>query len=100
VIDQTKTNVSVARRSWTRYTVDLAAGYASFDVTLSGGSGDADLYIRHGAASTTSSFDCKSESSSNNESCSQASPAAGTWYIDVYGYRASSGMTLTVKANP
>ena len=100
VIDETISDVSVARRAWTRYTIDLAAGYSSFDVALSGGTGDADMYIRQGAQSTSSTYDCRPYENGNNESCSFAAPAAGTWYIDIYGYRAASGMTLTVKANP
>ena len=100
VVDETVTNISVARRAWTRYTIDLAAGYSSLDVVMAGGTGDADMYIRQGAQSTSTAYDCRPYENGNNESCSFASPAAGTWYIDIYGYRAASGMTLTVKANP
>ncbi|NOU49300.1 S8 family serine peptidase [Pseudoalteromonas sp. JBTF-M23] len=99
-IDVTETGISVARRGWTRFTLDLADGYSDLNVTTSGGTGDADLFVTRGAQSTTSSYDCKSESSSNNESCAMQNPQAGTWYIDIYGYRASSGITLNVAATP
>ncbi|MGB0986867.1 MAG: pre-peptidase C-terminal domain-containing protein, partial [Pseudoalteromonas spongiae] len=99
-INDTVNDVSVSRRSWQRYTIDLAAGYTDFNVTMSGGTGDADLYVTHGAQSTTSSYDCRPYESGNNESCSFSTPQAGTWYIDVYGYRAASGITLNVQANP
>ncbi|MCF6456670.1 S8 family serine peptidase [Pseudoalteromonas sp. MMG024] len=99
-INDTVNDVSVSRRSWQRYTIDLAAGYTDFNVTMSGGTGDADLYVTHGAQSTTNSYDCRPYESGNNESCSFSTPQAGTWYIDVYGYRAASGITLNVQANP
>ncbi|CAH9067892.1 hypothetical protein PSECIP111951_03931 [Pseudoalteromonas holothuriae] len=92
--------ISVARRNWTRFTLELANGYADLNVTTSGGSGDADLFVTRGKQSTTSNNDCSSESGSNNESCSLQNPQAGTWYIDIYGYRASSGITLNVTATP
>jgi len=69
-------------------------------ISISGGSGDADLYVRKGAQSTASAFDCRPYKNGNNESCSFTSPGAGTWYIDIYGYSASSGITLSVQANP
>jgi serine protease len=94
------TDISVARRAWTYYTIDVPAGMATLDVTTSGGTGDADLFIRQGSKPTSSSYDCKSEKSNNNESCSVASPTADTWHIGIYGYRASSGVSLDVTYNP
>jgi serine protease len=99
-IDDTVNDISVARRGWQRYTLDLAAGYSDLNITMSGGSGDADMYVTFGSQSTTSNYDCRPYESGNNEACSFSAPQAGTWYIDIYGYRASSGITLNVKANP
>jgi len=99
-IDSTVNNVMVARRSWTRYTLDLAEGYADLSVTLSGGSGDADLYVTQGKQSTTSTYDCRPYKNGNNETCNFTSPAKGLWYVDIYGYSAASGITLNLKATP
>ncbi|MDE3271084.1 pre-peptidase C-terminal domain-containing protein [Pseudoalteromonas sp. G4] len=99
-IDDTVNDISVARRGWQRYTLDLAAGYSDLNITMSGGSGDADMYVTFGSQSTTSNYDCRPYEYGNNEACSFSAPQAGTWYIDIYGYRASSGITLNVKANP
>ncbi|WP_105168371.1 S8 family serine peptidase [Pseudoalteromonas sp. T1lg23B] len=99
-INLVESNISVARRSWTRYTLDLVEGYADLNVAISGGSGDADLYVTHGAQSTTSSYDCRPYESGNNESCNFQNPQSGTWYVDLYGYSAASGVTLTVTATP
>jgi serine protease len=99
-IDTTVNNIVVSSRAWTRYTYDLVDGYADLTVTLSGGSGDADLYVTHGKQSTKSSYDCRPYKNGNNETCNLIEPEKGTWYIDIYGYNASSGVTLNVKATP
>ncbi|AFV00844.2 metalloprotease II [Simiduia agarivorans SA1 = DSM 21679] len=100
VIEETYTNVSVSRGGWVRYSLTLPAGYTRLDVTLSGGSGDGDLYVRAGSEPTTSSYDCRPYKNGNNESCSFNAPAAGTWHIGIRGYSAASGMTLNYKATP
>jgi len=93
-------NVSVSASQWTRYTYNLAAGYSDLNISIAGGSGDADLYVNFGSQSTSTNFDCRPWKDGNTESCSFTNPAAGTWYIDVYGYSAASGVTLTLTANP
>jgi serine protease len=99
-IDSTINNVTVARRTWKRYTLDLADGYADLTVTLSGGSGDADLYVTQGKQSTASVYDCRPYKNGNNEACNFTDPAKGVWYVDIYGYSAASGMTLNLQATP
>ena len=99
-IDSTVNGVSVARRSWTRYTLDLAEGYADLTVSLSGGTGDADLYVTQGKQSTTSTYDCRPYKNGNNETCNFTDPAKGLWHVDVYGYSAASGITLNLQATP
>ncbi|WP_196137632.1 M4 family metallopeptidase [Aliikangiella sp. G2MR2-5] len=99
-IDETITDISVAQGAWYYHSVDLSAGYSDLEVSISGGSGDADLYVRQGAQPTTSSYDCRPYKWGNSETCSFTSPAATTWYIGIRGYNASSGVTLNIKANP
>jgi vibriolysin len=99
-INGSESNISITKGQWKRYTQVLPAGYADMTISISGGSGDADLYIRKGAQSTTSLYDCRPYKTGNNESCSFTNPGEGTWYIDIYGYSASSGITLTLQANP
>ncbi|TQV89736.1 M4 family metallopeptidase [Aliikangiella coralliicola] len=99
-INDTVNNISVNQGQWSRYTQVLPTGYSTMTVTISGGSGDADLYVRHGAQSTTSQYDCRPYRNGNNETCSFNSPAAGTWYIDIRGYSNASGVTLNLQANP
>lgn len=92
-------SVNVSSGSWARYTYDLPAGYSQLKVSISGGSGDADLYVRYGAPSTTSAYDCRPYRWGNNETCTFNNPAGGTWHLDVRGYSTSSNVTLRLEAN-
>lgn len=87
-------NISGSRRAWQRYTLDVPAGMSKLTVTTSGGTGDADLYLRFNASPTTSTYDCRSEDKANTESCVINNPTAGKWHISLYGYRAFSGLNL------
>jgi pseudolysin/vibriolysin len=79
------------------YFITVPAGASNLVMSISGGSGDADLYTKFGSAPSTSSYDCRPWKSGNSESCSVASPAAGKYYIKVHGYSSYSG--VTVKAS-
>ncbi|RKH73214.1 M4 family metallopeptidase [Corallococcus aberystwythensis] len=89
-----KTGLSGATSSNTMYCIDLPVSKASSYV-MSGGTGDADLYIKFGSAPTTTSYDCRPYLSGNNETCSAAAKtSAGKMYIMVRGYSAYSGVSL------
>ena len=95
------TGISAARNAYsTTYTIVVPSGKTKLTVTTSGGSGDGDLYVRLGSAPTTSTYTCRSWVSGNNETCTLNSPAAGTYYIRIYGYTAASGITLTATYTP
>ena len=79
------------------YFITVPAGASNLLMSISGGSGDADLYTKFGSAPSTSIYDCRPWKSGNSESCSVASPAAGKYYIKVHGYSSYSG--VTVKAS-
>jgi vibriolysin len=91
------TGVSGATGADNNYTIQVPAGATNLVMSISGGTGDADLYTKFGTAPTTSSYDCRPYVSGNSESCSVAAPQAGTYYIKVHGYSAYSG--VTVKAS-
>lgn len=78
-----------------RYTLQVPSGASNLVFQIAGGSGDADLYVQHGTAPTTSSYACRPYLSGNNETCTFATPAAGTWHVMVRGYSAFSGVSLT-----
>ena len=90
----TESNLSGSARTWQYFEVAVPSGATNFTVTTSGGSGDADLYIRQGNNPTTSTYDCRSWANGNAESCSVSNPSAGTWHIGVRAYSTFSGMTL------
>ncbi|BDX08568.1 S8 family serine peptidase [Planctobacterium marinum] len=88
-------NLSGSRNAWDRYTWEIPAGVTTMSVSISGGSGDADLYMRYGADPTTSTYDCRPYTSGNNETCTFNNPASGTWHVSIRGYRAYSGVTMS-----
>ena len=90
----TVTNLSGAKSSWKYYTIDVPAGMAVLEIAISGGSGDADLYVRRGAQPTTTAYDYRPYLNGNNETVTVNNPTAGTWYIGIRAYAAYSGLTL------
>jgi len=89
-----RSNLSDSQGGWQHYAVTIPAGRSSFDINMSGGSGDADLYVRRGSQPTTSSYDCRPYRNGNSESCSFSNPQSGTWYISVRAYNAYSGVNI------
>jgi PKD repeat protein len=89
------TGRSGAANSQTFYTLAVPAGASNLRFVTSGGSGDADLYVRFGSAPTTASYDCRSQASSNTETCTIATAQAGTYHVMLLGYSAYSGLSLT-----
>ncbi|WP_254795556.1 S8 family serine peptidase [Arsukibacterium indicum] len=93
-------NLSAATGNWLHYTLTVPAGMGSLTVTSSGGSGDADLYVRRGSQPTTSAYDCRPYRTGNNESCSFSNPQAATYHISLRAYRSFSGLTLVAEYQP
>ncbi len=79
------------------FTLQVPAGASNLSFALSGGSGDADLYVKRGSAPTDSSYDCRPYKSGNAETCSFASPQAGTYYVRVKAYSTFSGASLVAN---
>jgi xanthomonalisin len=88
------TGLSAAKNGKLNYTVAVPAGATNLKIAISGGSGDADLYVKLGSAPTTSSYDCRPYVTGNTESCTATSPTAGTYYVMLNAYAAFSGVTL------
>jgi hypothetical protein len=78
------------------WTVQTTAGAPPFTVTTNGGSGDVDLYVRFGAAPTTTQSDASSAHLGNAETVTIAAPRAGTYYIGLRVNRPYDGVTLKV----
>ena len=84
-----------AANSQTFYTLAVPAGASGLSFVTSGGTGDADLYVKFGSAPTTASYDCRSQGSTNAETCTIATAQAGTYHVMVLGYSAYSGLSIT-----
>ncbi|TKR34033.1 peptidase M4 family protein [Luteimonas gilva] len=93
---------TVTTGNWsTQYTVSIPAGTTSLVVNTSGGTGDADLYVRKNAAPTTTSYTCRPYTSGNAETCTFTNPTAGsTYYIRVRAYSTFSGVNLKATRSP
>lgn len=86
--------LSGAASSTAYWMVAVPAGASNLVITTSGGTGDADLHVRAGSQPTTTTYDCRPYQSGNNETCTFASPTAGTYHVMLRGYSAFSGVTL------
>ncbi|WP_304503371.1 trypsin-like serine protease [Corallococcus soli] len=89
-----KTGLSGARDAFVHHAITVPAGATTLTVVQSGGTGDADLYVRQGSQPTTSAYNCRPYASGNAETCTLNNPAAGTWYVSVRGYSAFSGVSV------
>jgi serine protease len=89
------TGLAASTGNTLNYTMNVPAGATNLSFAMSGGTGDADLYVRFGSAPTTSTYDCRPYRSGNNETCSFASPQVGTYYVMVRAYSTFSGVSLT-----
>ncbi|WP_309895280.1 S8 family peptidase [Archangium sp.] len=91
----TVTGVSVAAGAWScAYTLSVPAGATNLTFDLSGGTGDADMFVKFGAEPTSSVYDCRPYKSGNVENCTFATAQAGTYYVKLNGYSTASGMSL------
>jgi hypothetical protein len=82
------------------YTMSVPAGKTSVVFNISGGTGDADLYVKLGSAPTSSSYNCRPYLTGNSETCTFNSPTAGTYYVNVRAYSGYSGVSLKGTISP
>jgi len=96
----TVTGLAASTGGWsTIYSIVVPAGSTKLTVTITGSSGDGDLYVRLGAAPTLSSYTCRPYLTGDNETCTINSPTAGTYYMGVQAYSTYSGVTLKPVIN-
>jgi serine protease len=83
------------------YTLVVPSGKTSVTIKISGGTGDADLYVRLGSSPTLSTYDCRPYITGNNETCTFTPPAGGgTYYVKLNAYTTYSGVSLTGSYSP
>jgi serine protease len=76
------------------YTMVVPSGSTNLTFTMSGGTGDADMYVKLGSAPTDTSYNCRPYLNGNNETCTFAAPTAGTYYVRLKAYSSFSGVSL------
>ncbi len=91
------TGLSANTGTMLAYTLAVPAGASNLAIAISGGTGDADLYVKFGSAPTTSSYDCRPYLSGNAENCPVPAPATGTYHIGVRAYTSFSGVSLVAS---
>jgi hypothetical protein len=79
------------------YKIDVPAGASNLTFAMSGGTGDADLYVKFGAAPTLTSYDYRPYLTGNNETATATTATAGTWYVMINGYAAYTGAQLVAS---
>jgi Zn-dependent metalloprotease/PKD repeat protein len=89
------TGISAATGGYVKFTLAVPAGASNLKFVMSGGTGDADMYVKFGSAPTDTSYDCRPYVSGNAETCTIATAQAGTYYVNIKGYSAFSGVSLT-----
>jgi len=94
-----------ARGTQTLYKIVVPTGATSLSITLSGGTGDVDLYMQQGTppgivSYNTTSTTCSSENGGNSESCVIPNPTPGTWFVMLALWDPYSGVTLTPTVTP
>ncbi|WP_343073254.1 M4 family metallopeptidase [Pyxidicoccus fallax] len=77
------------------FTLAVPAGATSLKFTIAGGTGDADMYVRFGAAPDSGTYDCRPYLGGNSETCTITNIQTGTYYVMLNAYSAYSGVTLT-----
>lgn len=90
----TESNLSGGAGSQVNFSYVTPSGSKGMKFNMSGGSGDADLYVKFGNAPTTQSYDCRPYKAGNAESCTFP-PQQGTYYVMIRGYSSYSGVTLS-----
>jgi hypothetical protein len=97
---QTVSSLAATQGNWLHYTINLPAGATNFTAKISGGTGDADLYVRFGSQPTTTSYNCRPYLYGNNETCTFSTPQTGVYYVSLRAYTAFSGVSLTANYTP
>ena len=88
------TGISGAAASQQSWTMAVPAGASNLVFQTSGGTGDADMYVRFGSAPTLTTYDCRPYANGNAETCTFAAPGTGTYYVMLNGYSAYAGLSL------
>ncbi|AKJ06037.1 serine protease [Archangium gephyra] len=74
--------------------LEVPAGLSSVTFSITGGTGDADMYVRYNAVPEKFVYDCRPYRSTNEETCMMFNPQQGRWYVQLRG---GANYTTTLK---
>lgn len=90
-------NLQGNRGDESRYYLDIPAETDRVIIRISGGPGDADLYVKMGDAPTLNSYDCRPYRATANETCTLSVAPGERLHVMLRAYRAYSGVELQVN---
>lgn len=80
-----------------RFYIDIPADARDFNVVTSGGTGDADLYVKFDTEPDRTDYDCRSIEPRTEETCTIADPAEGRHHIYVYAWSGIKDVNITAS---
>ncbi|MCP4326249.1 MAG: hypothetical protein GY787_31320 [Alteromonadales bacterium] len=89
----TERGLAASKGSELVYTMQVPANAQNISFSTSGGTGDADLYVRFARAATDKSYDCAPRLSGNAETCN-GTKSNGTYYVRLKAYKSFSNVSL------
>ncbi|MFD7641298.1 M9 family metallopeptidase [Kitasatospora sp. NPDC059795] len=93
--DCRRSNVAATVQNYAYFYLYVPAGTPSLTVTVSGGTGNADLYYNGSNWATTGSYTAKSIGGDNTETLTITNPPAGYNYISLYAQQGFSGAAVS-----
>ena len=92
--DATVSGLSADLGAQRYFFMEVPAGATDLSFAISGGSGDADLYVSFDTVPTESSYDCRPYANGNDETCSISNVQVGRYYVMLKAYSAFAEVSL------
>ncbi|WP_345281803.1 PKD domain-containing protein [Kitasatospora albolonga] len=92
-----RSNVSATAGNHSAFFVFLPAKVNSLKITVSGGTGEADLYYNPNGWATTSDWTARSVKTGNAETLTIKKPPAGYVYISLFAAKSFEGVTVKTE---
>ncbi|WP_235502956.1 PKD domain-containing protein, partial [Kitasatospora sp. Root187] len=92
-----RTHVSNTVQNYSYFYLYVPAGTASIKVTVTGGTGNADLYYSPTNWATTSNYTQRSANAGNSEALTISNPPAGYVYLSLYAVTNFDNVSITTQ---
>jgi len=87
-------NISGEKNSTLYYQINVEENFNFLSISIYGGIGDCDLYIKYDTLPTIEDYDYAPLVGGNSETVTLNDPLPGKWFIMLYGYDPYSNLTL------